>query len=270
VGFPAVIKPEFGCSAIGCYRVDSVRDLEDAYHDILPVLPSLEPIFAEYGTDLLLEQYLDGTEFDIDILLWEGECRYAGVSENWPTNEPYFFETGLHAPSAFPPDQLAEVVDLSVNATRSLGLDRGAFHVEAKFTSEGPRIIEVNARMGGTIVRDANLMLHGVDFVEEHLMASTGIPINPLASEEAMGGISNILLYAERTGRIGPLDWVGPIASDPRVFFAEANVHEGDQVVAAADGFPTELLEVALREVDAPTAVASIRELTEGLSITYR
>ena len=48
------------------------------------------------------------------------------------------------------------------------------FHVECKYTSRGPRLIEVNCRMGGGPVRDINLMVWGVDLVEEHLMATAG------------------------------------------------------------------------------------------------
>ena len=41
------------------------------------------------------------------------------------------------------------------NPPKALGLKLGAFHVEAKYTSRGPRLIEVNARMGGGPVRCA-------------------------------------------------------------------------------------------------------------------
>lgn len=46
--------------------------------------------------------------------------------------------------------------------------------MECKFTSRGARLIEVNCRMGGGPVRDTNLLVWGVDLVEEHLMAFAG------------------------------------------------------------------------------------------------
>jgi hypothetical protein len=36
---------------------------------------------------------------------------------------------------------------------QALGFHLGVFHVESKYTSRGPRLIEVNARMGGGPVR---------------------------------------------------------------------------------------------------------------------
>jgi hypothetical protein len=50
------------------------------------------------GCDLLLEQYLDAVEFDVDLVLQNGESVFCSVSQNWPTAEPSFQETGLHLP----------------------------------------------------------------------------------------------------------------------------------------------------------------------------
>lgn len=53
-------------------------------------------------------------------------------------------------------------------------LHQGVHHVEGKYTSRGPRLIEVNCRMGGGPVRTMNLLAWGVDLVEEQLLASAG------------------------------------------------------------------------------------------------
>lgn len=62
----------------------------------------------------------------------------------------------------YPEDKQKELIKLSVDTTLALGFQNGCFHVEAKYTSRGPRIIEVNARMGGVSVRDVNLYAWGV------------------------------------------------------------------------------------------------------------
>ena len=44
----------------------------------------------------MLEQYLDGPEVDVDVVLnSEGDVVYGNVTDNWPTIEPYFNETGM-------------------------------------------------------------------------------------------------------------------------------------------------------------------------------
>lgn len=56
-----------------------------------------------------------------------------------------------------------ELLELSANALKALGMKLGVFHVEAKYTSRGARLIEVNSRMGGGPVRSIwcrRLLLH--------------------------------------------------------------------------------------------------------------
>eukprot|EP00976_Prorocentrum_cordatum_P064666 1177581-Prorocentrum_minimum.AAC.1 len=55
---------------------------------------------------MMLEEYLDGTEVDCDVVLSDGEAVYAKVTDNWPTVEPWFNETGDNAPSLLPADQV--------------------------------------------------------------------------------------------------------------------------------------------------------------------
>jgi biotin carboxylase len=97
IGFPSVVKPEFGASAVGTVRVDSFESLPDIYWLVCKELERQDLDFRA-GNDLLLEEYLDGVEFDVDLVLEDGECVFSSVSQNWPTAEPSFQETGLHCP----------------------------------------------------------------------------------------------------------------------------------------------------------------------------
>ena len=75
VGFPAVVKPEFGASAVGCVRVESLESLPGVYTLVRSVVnPESDAIFRA-GNDLLLEEYLDGVEFDVDLVMEDGKCR---------------------------------------------------------------------------------------------------------------------------------------------------------------------------------------------------
>merc|ERR1719201_1449997 len=54
---------------------------------------------------MLLEQYLDGPEVDIDVVMCNGKWRYAAVTDNGPTQEPYFNETWGACPSLLPKEE---------------------------------------------------------------------------------------------------------------------------------------------------------------------
>ena len=81
------------------------------------------------------------------------------------------------------------------------------FHVELKYTSHGPRLIEVNCRMGGGPVRATNLLVWGVDLVEEQLLCSAGIPSRPPIAPKPLMYIAEYSVNAKVSGRIMNIDF---------------------------------------------------------------
>lgn len=77
---------------------------------------------------------------------------------------------------------------------------QGVFHVELKYTSRGARLIEVNCRMGGGPVRNINLLVWGVDLVEEHLLTTAGIPSRPPVAPKPLMNIAEFSSNAKKTG----------------------------------------------------------------------
>ena len=73
-------------------------------------------------TTLMLEEYLDGPEVDVDLVLSDGLAVYGAVTDNWPTVEPYFNETGSNSPSILPLHQQQGLMDLAVRSVDALGL----------------------------------------------------------------------------------------------------------------------------------------------------
>lgn len=85
---------------------------------------------------------------------------------------------------------------------------QGVFHVELKYTSRGPRLIEVNCRMGGGPVRNTNLLVWGVDLVEEHLLTCAGIPSRPPIAAKPLMYIAEYSINAQKTGKMQHIDFL--------------------------------------------------------------
>src|SRR5262249_25647923 len=195
IGFPAVVKPEFGAAQVGTVRVDSFESLPDIYWVVRKELESAETIDFRAGNDLLLEEYIDGVEFDIDLVLEDGECLFSSVSQNWPTAEPSFQETGLHCPPDHRAKPVGQLVELAVKTVQAFGFVRGVLHVEGKCATKGPRIVEVNARMGGGRIHQIVDAVWGVDLVEAHLLSSLGLPQRLTPSRKPRCTVVNTLVY---------------------------------------------------------------------------
>jgi len=246
VGFPAVVKPEFGASAMGCVRVDDFESLAGVYKLVRAVVtPEQDGIFRA-GSDLLLEQYLDGVEFDVDLILQDAECVFSSVSQNWPTAEPSFQETGLHLPPDHNKKAVAGLVDLSVQTVQAFGFRRGVLHVEGKCTSRGPRVIEVNARMGGARIHQMVEAVWGVDLIEAQLRSSLDLPQALKPSRKPRCGVVNAVVYAPATGRLAGLPFAAVTPEGGMGVELDILGEVGQDVAGPDSTFATVLAELTL------------------------
>jgi biotin carboxylase len=244
IGFPAVVKPEFGALAVGTVRVDSFESLSDIYWIVRKELGSSQIIDFRAGNDLLLEEYIDGVEFDIDLVLEDGECIFSSVSQNWPTAEPSFQETGLHCPPDHRAKPVGQLVELAVKTVQAFGFARGVLHVEGKCTAKGPRIVEVNARLGGGRIHQIVDAVWGVDLVEAQLNSVLGLPQRLTPSRKSRCAIVNVLVYAPATGRLAALPFTDVISDTGLGVIIDVATDVGQEVNGPEQIFSTELAEV--------------------------
>jgi biotin carboxylase len=211
------------------------------------VTPEYNTIFRA-GSDLLLEQYLDGVEFDVDLVLQDGECVFSSVSQNWPTAEPSFQETGLHLPPDHDKKAVRELVDLSVRTVQSFGFRRGVLHVEGKCTSRGPRLVEVNSRMGGGRIHQIVEAVWGVDLIEAQLRSCLDLPQALTPSRKPRCAVVNAIVYAPATGRLAELPFAQAAPEDGMGVELDIFGQMGQEVAGPDSTFATVLAELTLSD----------------------
>ena len=117
--------------------------------------------------DLVVEEYLEGPEVSVETLSLDGECHVIQITDKMTTGAPYFVETGHSQPSMLPANIQLKIMEVAVAANRSIGIENGPSHTEIKVTSEGPKIIELGARLGGDNITTHLVPLStGVNMVE--------------------------------------------------------------------------------------------------------
>ena len=78
------------------------------------------------------------------------------------------------------------MLDLVSETLRAVGFGVGPAHTEIKLTSEGPRVLEVNGRIGGG-VPDMLRLTTGVDIVKLSMRAALGLPTDVRALPPTSG-----------------------------------------------------------------------------------
>jgi biotin carboxylase len=168
--FPAVLKPAVGMGSIATFQVQRAVDLLSTWRTA-GELVATDSRIAQYRPAILLEEQLVGIEpvdvpglgdyLSVEALTWEGRSHVLAVSDKLPLSHP-FRENAHILPSARTPAQLRPVLDCVLLAHQALDISHGVTHTEVKLTAEGPRIIEINGRVGGGVTEEM-LLAAGYD-----------------------------------------------------------------------------------------------------------
>ncbi len=140
LGFPLVLKPSDNMGARGVIRIDNRNQLSDAFHYSKNASPSGE---------LIIEEYMEGSELSIDAVIYNGEIVICGVADRIIEYPPYFVETGHSMPSAMPDNVIADAANLMKRGIMALGITIGAAKGDIKITENGPKVGEIAARLSG-------------------------------------------------------------------------------------------------------------------------
>ena len=271
VGFPAVLKPISGMDSFATYLVKDMDTLRERYNQTITGAKEhlrtsgvhsddLSELIWSRGFDMTLEEFLDGEEFDVEVVLSEGQIMYASVLRDLP--QPYMKETGSQMPPDFPQEKQDEMIAFTEQVLRALEFVNGSFHVEVKYTSNGPRLIEVNARIGGGPIYEMHKKVWGVDLVEQYLLACLGIPIRPQKAVQPLTCIITSDLLCENSGTVSNVDFLKPILNHPNVMKTKVSVEVGQQVIGPDKGVPDPLGDI---RVQAPTVEEASRIMDEIL-----
>jgi len=184
VGFPAVLKPVHGGASTNTYFVEDARSGLDTARRVLATgLPGLVR-----GGGLVLEEYLRGRPCEpfgdyvsVESVVLDGEVVDLGVTGKLPMVAP-FRETGRFWPSQFGPAEDERLRALARRAVLAVGVRYGITHTEIKLTPDGPRVIEVNGRLGGGI-QDLALRSVGLDVIDLGARIALGDYSHPKPAE---------------------------------------------------------------------------------------
>ena len=179
----------------------------------------------------------------------------------------YFAETWGLCPSLLKEADQAALEKLAVDALAACGFEVGVFHVECKLTSRGPRLIEINARMGGGQVRKTHLLCSGVDLVEETLFTAVGIPCNPHVVPGKAVAYTYVTSPASGVAAGAAAPAAALAASDPLVVYAKPLVADGAAVVGANDALPDWILDVMTTHDDPKAALDHVLGLATTLDM---
>ncbi|MEU9197838.1 ATP-grasp domain-containing protein [Streptomyces hundungensis] len=146
--FPVVVKPLNSAAGDGVFICADEGEVRRAAQEIL----GTRTIYGDTNAEVLIQSYLHGTEYVVDMVSY-GRRRYVcGVWEYQkrllPTGRNIYDRERLLAPDEGPAPELIAYVERALDA---LGVHFGPTHAEVIVTPTGPALVEVGTRIAGNM-----------------------------------------------------------------------------------------------------------------------
>lgn len=131
---------------------------------------------AGVSGDVLVEEFMAGPEVSAEVVVADGVPHVLQVTDKLTSGAPHFFEVGHCQPTSLGASEREAVSSLASAAVLAVGLENSAAHVEVKLTPEGPKMVELGARLGAEwitshLIRNSVV---GIDMVEAMIRLALG------------------------------------------------------------------------------------------------
>lgn len=168
--YPLVLKPVDSRGARGVLKLDSRVDLKWAFRHSLEFSPS---------SRVMVEEFLQGPQISTESFIVDDHAYTPGFTDrNYEFLErftPYMIENGGQQPSILDRQKQEAVAHMAEDAGKALGIVNGICKGDMVLTSEGPKVIEIAARLsGGWFSTDQIPLATGVDFLGIALRIALG------------------------------------------------------------------------------------------------
>jgi biotin carboxylase len=250
IGYPIVLKPltGVGSSLIMKCTNDSdaivkfrraIQTVPHAYYDQLRMAPHTVTDSCGHETRfdpaeaLLVERYLHGREASVECAVSGTRVTPLVVHDKLEIEEAdgVVFEHLLVSPPArFTTRETDQLKSHAAAAVRALGLRDTFCHVELRYVDgEGPRVLEVNPRIGAGCVTDSieTFTTLSVDATRVSMILGESLP--PIRRRRARRH-AMVFLFSPRGGTLAELSDLDKINAMPEVRIVRVGHRPGDRV----------------------------------------
>ena len=175
---------------------------------------------------VLIEQFIEGPEFSIEITVWNGKVNVLTVTDKKTTGAPHFVELGHNQPSCYSKEDVETLKAAAVAGVKALGVNNCACHAEAKLMNGKAYLMEIGARLGGDFIStELTHLSTGVDMVAAAINVALGLEPDLSVKEEPKGAC--IRYFCPKPGKLISVSNT-EVLNSPHVYKKEIYVHEGD------------------------------------------
>lgn len=164
-----IVKPTDNSGSRGVFLIESKTNRKDVDYAF-----EYSKKYSRNG-QIIVEEYMDGCEVSVEALSINGIPHIIAITDKLTTGAPRFVEMGHSQPSMLSSDIKKQIRYVAKEAIKALGIKNGPSHTEIMITDDGPKVVELGARLGGDNITTHLVPLStGVDMVKCCIEISLG------------------------------------------------------------------------------------------------
>lgn len=194
-----VIKPADSSGSRGVNRIESVSEIHPAL---------VEAKKYSSSGEIIIEEWVEGEEFGAQAIIVDGKLEKLMLHSDITTPPPRRIPIGHGCPHPSESDLMPIVWGIVENAVAALGINNTISNIDFILAKDGPKIIEMTSRMGGTHLPEVCGTFWGIDMYDAALQIALGMEIVlPSLPRGVPNAIQNLIFdHSGKVLRLGTMD----------------------------------------------------------------
>lgn len=168
--YPVILKPRDNSGSRGVIFCNNKAELEAAFNEAMQYT-RLDSV--------LVEEFIEGQEYSIESLHYNGKSEVIQFTEKRTTPFPYNVELGHIQPANISDEHKEQIRKIIADIAVALGFENCPSHTELKINERGIFVIETSPRLGGDYITSTLTPLStGINLEDQLLNIATGVPVD--------------------------------------------------------------------------------------------
>lgn len=219
--FPVICKPRDNSGSRGVKLCRNLQELQECIDEALQ--------YSKLDT-VLVEEFIEGREFSIEGLHYDGKSEVIQFTEKKTTEFPYNVELGHKQPANLTDEQRDAIREIISKIGATLKFENCPSHTELKVNDRGIFVIETSPRLGGDYITSTLTPLStGINLEDQLLHIALGEKVDTTTGR--VNKASGVCFFSYPEGEVKAIaPEISEVANLPHIHNFELKLKVGDHI----------------------------------------
>lgn len=221
LNYPIIVKPRDNSGSRGVKICNTPTELKESIDEALQY---------SHLDSVLVEEVIEGPEYSIESLHYDGKSEVIQFTEKKTTPFPYNVELGHKQPANLSGDVKNQIREIVSKIGVALKFENCPSHTELKVNERGIFVIETSPRLGGDYITSTLTPLStGINMEDQLLHIALGEPVDTKTGR--VDKASGVLFFDFPEGKVVKIDpKIYKVVTWPGVYSFNLKLKEGDTI----------------------------------------